>query len=150
MPSTRADRRDAVLRQLPEGMTRISAITLALLATDDRPPFAEGLTDPQVHQALLDAHEASEIDAHLHEGDGSYANWISVRLNVRGLRSLGLWPPAGYETVAGPWDRSIWATDALPLLHEIADHAGEMYIGGHAGEGEASPRWRRWHAALLL
>jgi hypothetical protein len=110
----------------------------------------EDLTDPQVHQALLDAHEASEIDAHLHEGDGSYANWISVRVNVRGLRSLGLWPPAGCETVAGPWDRSIWATDALPLLREVSDHTGEMYIGGHAGEGEGSPRWRRWHAALLL
>jgi hypothetical protein len=147
----RSDRRDAVLRQLPAGMTRISAITLALLADDDRPSFMEDLTDPQVHQALLDADEAGEIDAHLHEGDGSYANWISVRLNARGLRSLGLWPPAGYETVPGPWDRSVWATDALPLLREIADHdIGEMYVSGPLGEGEESPHWRRWHAALLL
>ena len=69
----RSDRRDAVLRQLPEGMTRISAITLALQPGDDRPPFMEDLTDPQVHQALLDALEAGEIDGDLHEGDGSYA-----------------------------------------------------------------------------
>ncbi len=129
---------------------RISAINLALQANDDRSPFMEGLPDPQVHQALLDAREAGEIDAELHEGDGSEALWIDVRLNVYGLRALGLWPPAGYETVPGPWDRSVWATDALPLLGEIAEHVGEMYVSGPFGEGEESPHWRRWHAALLL
>jgi hypothetical protein len=131
-------------------MTRIGAINLSVLAADDQPPFMEDLTDSQVHQALLDARDAGQIDGDLHEGDGRYANWSSVRLNVRGLRSLALWPPAGYETVTGPWDRSVWATDAVPLLREVADHTGEMYIGGHAGEGEKSPQWRRWHAALLL
>ncbi len=130
-------------------MTRISAISLSLLS-EGRPPFMEGLTDPQVHQALLDAYDAGEIEAHLHEGDGTYANWVSIRQTVCGLRALGLWPPAGFETVAGPWDQTIWATDALPLLRGIAEHTGEMYIGGPAGEGEKSPRWRSWHAALLL
>lgn len=150
MASTRSDWRDAVLRELPEGMTRISAITLSLRANEAQPPFMQDLTDPQVHQALLDAREAGEIEAHLHEGDGSYANWISVRQTVDGLRALGLWPPAGFETVAGPWDRSVWATDALPLLRRIAEHAGEMFVSGPLGEGEESSRWRPWHAALLL
>jgi hypothetical protein len=150
MASNRADRRDAVLRELPEGMTRIGAITLALRPVEDRQPFMGDLTDPEVHQALLDALEANEIEGHPHEGDGTCANWMDVRQTVRGLRSLGLWPPAGFETVPGPWDRSVWATDALPLLRQIAEHTGEMHIGGHFGEGEKSPRWRSWHAALLL
>ena len=150
MASTRSDWRDAVLRELPEGMTRISAITLSLRVGDTQPPFMKDLTDPQVHQALLDAHAAGEIEGHLHEGDGSYANWISVRQTVNGLRAVGLWLPAGFETVAGPWDRSVWANDALPLLRKIAEHTGEMLISGPLGEGEESPRWRPWHAALLL
>lgn len=140
----------AILRELPEGMTRISAITLSLRADDQQPPFMKDLTDLEVHQALLDAHEDGEIEGQLQEGDGSYANWISVRQTVRGLQALGLWPPAGFETVAGPWDRSVWATDALPLLRKIAEHPGETYIGGPLGEGEESPRWRPWHVALLL
>ena len=76
---------------------------------------------------------------------------MNARQTVQGLRSRGLWPPAGFETVPGPWDHSVWASDALPLLREVAEHTGgEMHIGGPLGEGEESPRWRPWHTALLL
>lgn len=67
-----------------------------------------------------------------------------------GCRPWDSGPRRGFETVAGPWDRSVWATDALPMLRRIAKHPRETYVGGPLGEGEESLRWRPWHVALLL
>jgi hypothetical protein len=108
------------------------------------------LAGRDVDNALQEAHGEGLIVGDRHGTGDSAVFWSNIRLTVRGLRTLGEWPPAGSEHQRGPWHERYWGKVPRPLLEELASCPpwGGFIFGPDGGWGGED--WQRWIALHRL
>lgn len=122
----------------------------AVPLSDDGDWYFCDLSGSDVDEALCEAHSEGLIVGDRDGMDGSAVSWVNIRLTVRGLWTLGEWPPPGSEHQREPWDERYWGKVARPLLEELASSPPhERFIFGPDG-GWTDKDWQRWFALHRL